>query len=128
MSALSTSGNQNVGDLADGMSELVGQPLASVEFVQDYVQLHFDGPTLTAYTLPTVRSNLSEMLECGDPGWRELLCKPIGSVVRRTQVLPERVSIEFENGVVVEVSLKDEDYKGPEALQFSLDAVRTWVA
>lgn len=124
---MSSSGNRGAGTLADGIRRLVGQPLASIEFVQDYVQLHFDGPTLTAYTLPVVNLVSSVTLVRGQTGWRDALCAQIGSVVCRTEVEPDYVSLAFENGAVVEVSLRDEEYRGPEALQFSLDAEHIWV-
>ena len=37
------------------LSVLIGHQLSSVEFVQDYLQLRFDGPCLTAVTHPRVR-------------------------------------------------------------------------
>ncbi len=112
--------------LSDALTKLVGSQLSSVEFVQDYVQLHFDGPTLTAYTLPTVVIGNS-MFTLGDPGYRDALCNPIGSDVRRTQVERERLLVEFVNGASVAVSLRDSDYRGSEAIQFSLDGERFWV-
>jgi hypothetical protein len=79
--------------LADALSELVGQPLSSVEFVQDYVQLHFDGPTLTAYTPPTVSFESAVTLAWEDAGYRDSLCKQIGSVVHRSEVQSEREGV-----------------------------------
>ena len=123
----SSTGNPQVGNLADALRELVGQPLSSVEFVQDYVQLHFDGPTLTAYTRPTISVRSSTLAWC-DSGYRDALCEQIGSVVHRVKVQPEEVSLLFESGSGIEVSLRPDDYRGPEALQFWLKAGRTWVA
>jgi hypothetical protein len=125
MSSINPDGSIRLGTLAEGVRGLVGRSLASVEFVQDYVQLHFDGPTLTAYTLPTVSSISSATLTSG---WRDTLCEQIGSVVSKTEVQRDHLSIAFVNGAVVEVSLKDEDYVGPEALKFSLDANHVWIA
>ena len=39
--------------LSDGFS-MVGQELSAVEFVQDYLQLRFDGPVLTLFEWPDV--------------------------------------------------------------------------
>jgi hypothetical protein len=33
----------------------------------------------------------------------------------------------FESGATVLISLRDDDYRGPEALQFSLDDDRIWI-
>ncbi len=113
--------------LAKALSELEGLALASVEFVQDYVQFHFDGPTLTAYTPPTITLQSSTPLAWGDAGYRDALCEQIGSVVLRGEVQPQKMCLSFLGGGVLEISLKDDDYRGPEAFQLSLSADRTWV-
>ena len=128
MSTLRSTGDLNGRTLTVGLSELIGQPLASVEFVRDYIQLHFDGPTLTAYSLPTISLESSKIFAYGDGGWRDALCEQIGSAVHRVEVLPNSVSLTFEYGTVISISLRNEDYKGPEALHFSLDANHSWVA
>jgi len=113
--------------LADALGKLVGHELSSVTFVRDYVQLGFDGHGLNAYTIPTVTSG-SESLSLGQPGYRDSLCRQIGCRVERTEVDDEHVSIIFESGVAVQISLRDDDYRGPEALEFSLDQKRgVWV-
>jgi hypothetical protein len=105
---------------------LVGRDLSSVTFVRDYVQLEFDGPRLDAFTMPTVTSG-SEGLSLGQPGYRDCLCQQIGCRVDRTEATDQRVSIIFENGPMVSISLRDNDYRGPEALMFQLDNDRIWV-
>jgi hypothetical protein len=76
---------------------LEGRQLSSVEFVQDYVQLHFDGLTLTAVTLPRVSSR-SRLIEWGQPDYRDALCGRIGKLVRSADTLPEKeIAIEFED-------------------------------
>jgi hypothetical protein len=112
--------------LADALGKLVGNELSSVTFVRDYVQLAFDGPSMHAYTTPSVACG-SEVLSLGQPGYRDVLCKEIGCRVERTEVDNQRLSIVFENGVAVSISLRDEDYRGPEALRFSLDDKCDWV-
>src|ERR1700686_1222650 len=58
------------------LEKIVGEQLSSVEFVQDYVQLHFDGPTITAFVWPTL--NLGGNIMCfGDAGYRDALCARI---------------------------------------------------
>jgi len=113
--------------LADALGSLNGHVLSSVEFVADYAQLRFDGPTLTAYTPPTVSWGTESHI-WGEPGYRDALCRQIGCRVERTAVDDAQVSIAFESGAAVLISLRDEDYRGPEALQFSLDKERIWVA
>ena len=108
------------------LAKLVGEQLSSVEFVQDFVQLRFDGPCITAFTWPVVRST-SENLSWGQPGYRDALCCQISRLVERTEVDDQRVSIIFEGGAVFSVSLRDDDYRGPEALYFALDKDHWWV-
>jgi hypothetical protein len=113
--------------LAEALGNLTGRVLGSVEFVADYVQLRFDGPSLTAYTPPTV-SRGSEIHIWGQPGYRDALCRHIGCRVERTAVDGQQASIVFESGAAVSISLRDDDYRGPEALQLSLDEDHIWVA
>jgi len=112
--------------LADALGKLVGHELSSVTFVRDYVQLAFDGPSMNAYTTPTVTRG-SESLTLGQPGYRDVLCRQIGCRVERTEVGDQRASVVFENGAAVSISLRGEDYRGPEALRFSLDDKCEWV-
>jgi len=115
--------------LADGLKEISGYVLSSVTFVRDYVQFAFDGSVpagLTAYTVPTVSWG-SESHTWGEPGYRDALCRQIGCRVKRTAVDDQQVSIAFESGATVLISLRDDDYRGPEALQFLLDKERIWV-
>ncbi len=87
-------------DLNSAIGQLKGRVLSSVEFVQDYVQLRFDGPCLTAYTHPIFNPG-TECLVWGASG--------------------------FESGAVISVSLLDEDYIGPEAVQFTSEDGSIWI-
>ena len=98
---------------------LVGEQLSSVEFVQDYVQLRFDGPCLNAVTQPTVTSG-GITYSWSSPGFRDALCALITKRVARVRLLPEDcLRIGFEGGSEVAVSLKAEQRRGEEAVQFS---------
>ena len=112
--------------LKEVMGEIVGRQLSSVTFVQDYIQFAFDGPGLTTYTLPTV-SFRRQSLKWGETGYRDALCAQIAHIVQQVEVDEQRVSLLFDNGAAISVSLLDEDYVGPEALMFSLDRDRRWV-
>src|ERR1051326_2940008 len=104
-----------------------GEALSSVEFVQDYVQLRFDGATLTAYTRPHL-SVAGKIFSWGDQGYRDALCAEIGMLVRNTDVEGGKgISIIFEDGAILNISLRDEDYRGPEALEFSTSNGQPWV-
>ncbi len=58
-------------------SKLAGEQLSSVEFVQDYVQLHFDGRTITAFVWPEIKIKDS-VFRFGEIEYRNVLCNLIG--------------------------------------------------
>lgn len=110
----------------NALKELVGLSLSSVEFVQDYLQLRFDGPVLTAYIPPTIHIP-SARLTRGDPGYADSICGLIGRAVIRTAVADLSVVIEFDEAFVVRISLKDEDYIAAEAIEFRTSKGARWV-
>lgn len=56
------------------LDELRGDRLSSVEFVADYVQLHFDGSSLTCFVWPSVEVGPGDVRTFGDAGYRDALC------------------------------------------------------
>ena len=113
---------------AEGLlQEIVGRQLSSVEFVQDYLQLRFDGPTLTAVTLPTVEVGGRE-IQWGDPGYRDELCARIARKVVSARIrAADLLRIVFDDGATVKVSLRDEDRRAAEAVKFDLNSAEWWV-
>jgi len=106
---------------------LLGAPLTSVEFVQDYVQLRFDGPVLTVITWPLVDLHEHEV-RWGERGFRNELCSRIGEKVIRAEILPrDSLQLEFGDGAIFKVSLRDEDYRAAEAVRFESDPATWWV-
>jgi hypothetical protein len=100
------------------LGRLVGFRLFSVQFVMDYLQLRFDGPSpdmpvLNCDVMPTVEIG-AEALVDGQTGYADALRLLIPGVVQRTQ---ERTGlglrIEFEAGVIV-VHPAMQDLTGPE--------------
>ncbi|MFC4766978.1 hypothetical protein [Effusibacillus consociatus] len=116
--------------LSDGQSILqilVGREMSSVEFVRDYIQLRFDGPTLTAFTLPVITVN-GTSYDIKTPGYRDALCSLIGREVQRTEIQEhEVIRLVFEQNAALEISLRDEDYEGPEAAMFDPENGELWV-
>ncbi len=96
------------------LEAIIGQELSAVEFVQDYVQLRFDGPLVSFFEWPDVfREEGSYAF--GEPEYRNILCAVIGESVAAASVEEgEAIEIEFENGVTVRASLRPEDITGPE--------------
>jgi len=100
-------------------SDLRDQALSSVEFVQDYLQLHFDGPLLTLYVWPDVADADGISVAFGQPGYRDALCSVIGETINEPALNEGRsLTIEFENGTVLALSLRDEDLDVAEAGSF----------
>jgi hypothetical protein len=100
------------------ITPIEGQELTAVEFVQDFLQLRFDGPLLTLFAWPDVfREEGSYAF--GEPEFRNVLCALIGQTVT-VATLEEGVAIEieFESGVILRASLREEDLDGPEAGEF----------
>ena len=109
------------------LQQFKGKSLSSVEFVQDYVQLRFDGSTLTAYIWPYLQVG-SQTFSWGDLPYKDSLCARIGVQVKDASFIDGRdLTIWFEDGAMLKISLRDEDYRGPEALQFVNDQGSTWV-
>ena len=103
------------------ISALEGQELTAVEFVADYLRLRFDGPMLTLYAWPHVL--LSDFsVAYGEPEYRNAICAQIGEMVA-TAKLEElnSLTVEFESGTVLGVSLREEEVDGPEAGSYSED-------
>jgi hypothetical protein len=107
------------------LSSVIGQELSSVEFLQDSLVLHFDGPSLTFYTWPDVfREEGSYAF--GEPEYRNVLCGVLSEdVTAATLEEGEAIEIEFESGVIVRASLREEDVDAPVAGEFS-DGADTW--
>lgn len=96
------------------LEELVGQALISVEFVQDYLQLRFDGPVLTLYEWPEVfREEGSYAF--GEPEYRDVLCNLIAEDVTAASLVEgEAMEVQFSGGASIRTTLRAEDISSPE--------------
>jgi hypothetical protein len=103
------------------LSALEGQELTAVEFVQDYLRLRFDGPALTLYAWPHLL--FAEFsLGFGEPEYRNGLCAQIGETVATASLEEmEALTVEFEGGAVIALSLREEELSGPQAGSYSED-------
>ncbi len=97
--------------------QLVGEELSSVTFVQDYLQLDFNGPLLTLFVWPEVfREEGSYAF--GEPGYRDMLCGEIAQNVSEATLEAEAIEVQFEDGVIFRASLREEDIDVTEAGHF----------
>jgi hypothetical protein len=102
----------------DPFQQIVGEHLSAVTFVQDYLQLQFDGPTLNALTAVAVSSPAGHA-RSGDDQFRNLLCSCITKQVLSVEVREhDALHIRLADGSSISVSLRDEDYRCPEAVTF----------
>jgi len=112
--------------LTEALNDLEGSPLSSVELVQDYIQFRFDGSTLTSYTRPLIHLGVSTV-RWGEPGYGDHLHAIVGSRLTRSYVTDKEVNLGFETGTRISISLKDEDYRGPEALELRRSPNGPWI-
>ena len=101
------------------VSGLVGEELKSVCFVEDYLELCFGDAKVTYFAWPHVL--LTEFsVAYGEPEYRNALCAQIGDkVVQASLEEGDALTIEFENGTVFGLSLREEDVDGPESGSYS---------
>src|SRR5450631_3335333 len=77
--------------------DLINEQLSSVEFVQDYLSLHFDGIVLTYYAWPTVKIERDYFFENVD--YKNKLCELISKKVQL---------VDFENEIKLELKFPNE--------------------
>ena len=101
------------------VSAVIGEELKAVEFVEDFLQLRFDAPLFTLYAWPHVL--LTDFsVAYGEPEYRNALCAQIGEkVVQAALEEGDALTIEFENGTVFGLSLREEDLDGPDSGSYS---------
>jgi hypothetical protein len=103
------------------VSALEGQELTAVEFVQDYLRLRFDGPMLSLYAWPHLLFP-EFSLGFGEPEYRNALCAQIGERCAKASLEElDALTVEFESGTVIALSLREEELSGPEAGSYSED-------
>jgi len=101
------------------ISAIIGEELVAVEFVEDYLQLRFAAPLFTLYAWPHVLFP-DFSLAYGEPEYRNGLCAQIGEKVATASLEEgDALTIEFENGTVIGLSLREEDVDGPESGSYS---------
>ena len=97
----------------------MGEDLSAVSFIRDYIRFEFNPPPmidgLSKVTITTPRGSATQ----GDSKFANLAIGLIGSVVMAVAVKKgESFTIHFTNESVISISLRAEDYVGPEAVLF----------
>lgn len=100
------------------IESLAGEQLSAVSFVQDYVELHFDGPVVRALTNPVVDTPEGRW-HFPDAGSRDALCSLIACRVERVEHREDvHLRLDFGGGRTLTVPLDRESYPGPEAMHY----------
>jgi hypothetical protein len=100
------------------LEKLTGEQLSAVTFVQDYLQLQFDGPLLNIFVWPRITSPVA-FVSFEMPGYRDALCAQIGKIVGGVVAeLDKNFCLFFTDGSIIDVSLLPSARKGPEAVVF----------
>lgn len=100
------------------VQSLSGRALAGVGFIQDYVELYFDGPILRCIANPLVAID-SQTVRFPETGSRDTLCELIGRKVVHVSVHSNTaIEIEFSGGATVKIPLDDASQYGGEAAHF----------
>jgi hypothetical protein len=93
------------------LESIIGEQLSAVQFVQDYLQLHFEDKGLTCYIWPKIIIN-GDVFTFGSIEYRNKLCEFIGSLVTDVLLIEkEMMQISFGEDYVLEINL---DPKNPE--------------
>jgi hypothetical protein len=101
------------------VSAIEGQELTSVEFVRDHLRLCFDGPAFTMYAWPHLLFE-EFSVAYGEPEYRNALCSLISESVAKASCEEfGALTIEFDTGAVIALSLREEDLEGPQSGSYS---------
>ena len=109
---------------ADVLHVLVGEQLSAVVFVQNYLQLDFDGKRLTYHRWPVV-TIVGSSHRFGEPGYRDALCALIAHIVTATSESDERVEIRFDEASIG-LDLTPDGQEPPEYLVFDNTETKDW--
>ena len=83
----------------------------------DYLQLDFSGRTINVYNPLTVQSGGASVTSW-QPGFRDALCMQITKVVADVEYRAEQsLTIRYEDGSLVSISLSRADYTSGEAFE-----------
>jgi hypothetical protein len=106
----------NKDNVTQFFAQLCGSQLSSVEFVQDYLQLRFDGPCINVYSPLTVTST-GKAITSWNAGFRDLLCEQITKIVTSiTFEAQKELRIHFSDSSEIILSLQPQHYNCPEAI------------
>lgn len=99
------------------LAMLRGMRVSGICFVQDYVELHFDGPILRALTWPILNSPEEISIYATDSTFRDRICQLIGlTVIHTHEVDDKELQLTFDTGWKIRIPLDIASRVGPEAV------------
>jgi hypothetical protein len=105
-------------ELAPSFRVLVGENVAAVTFVMDYLQLQLSSGALNFYNWPVVTVR-EKALRHGDDGYRDALCEFVTKTVRDAdEFLDEGLKLEFAEGSIAVPLRVGKDFRSPEIAEF----------
>jgi hypothetical protein len=109
-----------------GLKQLVGREVSSVEFVRGYVQIRFDGPCLSAYTMPIIVLASGRDLRSTTLGYADAFITTIGASIDRVEDSLEFIALHCTNGITIKISLVDAERRVDEAATLETDDRKIW--
>ena len=106
-------------NLQSAWDELVGEELSGVVFVRDYLQLQFSPPPqIKLHSSHVVVSTDGRSAKLGEEAFANLALSLIGKFVGGVKIDEQSVRILFADASEILISLRQEHYQGPEAMEF----------
>jgi hypothetical protein len=100
------------------ITQLVGELLTGVCYIQDYVELYFDGPIIRCLANPILRTSKGDIV-FPEVGSRDALCALIGQTIEKMNLNEDKeLTIEFSTGKTLIIPLDAKHREGPEAMHF----------
>lgn len=100
------------------LEDLVDEQLGGIHFVQDYVELYFDGPIVRCLQWPILVFN-GKRIASDMQGYRDEICQMIGTQVDEVEIIEgDCIKIVLRNGWLIEVPIDTESSSYPESAHF----------
>ena len=113
------------GYLPSGPDVIVGAQLSAVSFVQDYLELAFDGPLFAVLCPLEIHTPHGGTAKAGEDGFRDRICEAIGRTVTALAIDDHAASIELgEYRITIDLVAGS---VGPEKMLFHDEAGRITV-
>lgn len=100
------------------LETLKGKKLSAIVFVQDYLQIQFDGDVITFSVYPKVDID-NETFSFGENEYRNKICEFIGNIVVDIIYIEDEIFCLLFNGRKIYSSLNPNDYILPEMIVYA---------